>query len=168
MYLFPSFFSQVISGQSDALGPQLKVEHHLSTGQMSTDDTKILTLFHGTVFPFKAKSDFLPQISWAQVQLCLSPHHPHIPTCLAVVVKVTQSCPTLLQPRELEPTRLLCPWDFSGKNTGVLAISFSRGSSWPRDQTYVSCIAGRFFTVWATREDSCRWIQKGNWTLLLS
>ena len=26
-----------------------------------------------------------------------------------------------------------------------VAISFSRGSSWPRDQTQVSCIAGRFF-----------------------
>ena len=33
-----------------------------------------------------------------------------------------------------------------------LAISFSRGSSGPRDQTLVSYIAGRFFTVWATRE----------------
>ena len=32
------------------------------------------------------------------------------------------------------------------------AIPFSRGSSYPRDQTQVSCIAGRFFTVWATRE----------------
>ena len=32
------------------------------------------------------------------------------------------------------------------------AISFSRGSAWPRDQTQVSCIAGRHFTSWATRE----------------
>ena len=40
-------------------------------------------------------------------------------------------------------------------NTAVgntAAISFSRGSSQPRDQTQVSCIAGRFFTIWATRE----------------
>ena len=29
-----------------------------------------------------------------------------------------------------------------------IAISSSRGSSWPRDQTQVSYIAGRFFTVW--------------------
>ena len=27
-----------------------------------------------------------------------------------------------------------------------VAISFSGGSSWPRDQTHVSCLAGRFFT----------------------
>ena len=28
-----------------------------------------------------------------------------------------------------------------------VAISFSRGSSQPRDQTQVSCIAGRFFSI---------------------
>ena len=28
---------------------------------------------------------------------------------------------------------------------------FSRGSPWPRNWTGVSCIAGRFFTTWATR-----------------
>ena len=33
-----------------------------------------------------------------------------------------------------------------------VAIPFSRGSSQPKDQTQVSCIAGRFFTIWATRE----------------
>ena len=31
-------------------------------------------------------------------------------------------------------------------------ISFSRGSSWPRDRTQVSHIAGRRFNLWATRE----------------
>ena len=33
-----------------------------------------------------------------------------------------------------------------------VAFPFSRGSSQPRDQTQVSCIAGGCFTVWATRE----------------
>ena len=33
-----------------------------------------------------------------------------------------------------------------------VAIPFSRGYSQPRDQTWVSCIADRFFTIWATRE----------------
>ena len=36
-----------------------------------------------------------------------------------------------------------------------VAILFSRGSSQPRDQTKVSCIAGGFFTVWAIREAHC-------------
>ena len=35
-----------------------------------------------------------------------------------------------------------------------VAISFSRGSSQARDQTWVSCIVGRFFTIWATRKAS--------------
>ena len=35
-----------------------------------------------------------------------------------------------------------------------VAISFSRGSSWSRDQTWISCIVGRFFTIWATRKAS--------------
>ena len=33
-----------------------------------------------------------------------------------------------------------------------VAIPFSRGSSQPENQTQVSCIAGRFFTIWAIRE----------------
>ena len=35
-----------------------------------------------------------------------------------------------------------------------VAMPFSRGSSWPRDQTQVPCTAGRFFTIWITREAS--------------
>ena len=36
-----------------------------------------------------------------------------------------------------------------------IAYPFSSGSSWPRDRTLVSCTAGRFFTIWATREAQC-------------
>ena len=58
----------------------------------------------------------------------------------------------------------LCdPMDYSPPGSSVqgilqarvlewVAISFSKGSSRLRDRTHVSCIAGRFFTVWATRE----------------
>ena len=35
-----------------------------------------------------------------------------------------------------------------------VAYPFSRGSSWPRNQTRVSCSGGRFFTNWAMREAS--------------
>ena len=37
-------------------------------------------------------------------------------------------------------------------NPGVGSHSLYRFNSWPRDWTMVSCIAGRFFTFWATRE----------------
>ena len=48
--------------------------------------------------------------------------------------------------------RLLCPWNSPGQNTGVGSCFFSRGSSQPRDWTQVFHIAGRFFTLWATRK----------------
>ena len=58
----------------------------------------------------------------------------------------------LLQPHTLWPTRFLYPWTSLGKNIGVGSPPFSRGSSQPRDWTRVSCTAGVFFTLWATRE----------------
>ena len=60
--------------------------------------------------------------------------------------------PYSLWPHELQPTRLLCPWDSPGRNTGVGCHSFSRGSSWDTDWIQVSHIAGRFFTLQTTRE----------------
>ena len=54
--------------------------------------------------------------------------------------------------RGLQPARLLCLWDSPGKKTGAVVILFYRVSSQTRDRTWVSCIAGRFFTIWATRE----------------
>ena len=51
--------------------------------------------------------------------------------------------------------RLLCPWDSSGKILEWVAISFSRGSSWPRNQThisYVSCIGRLILYLSATWE----------------
>ena len=108
--------------------------------------------------------------------------------------------PDSVRPHRRQPTRLLCPWDSPGKNTGVgchfllqcrtvksesevsqscptlsdpmdcslpgsslhgilqarilkwVAISFSRLSSWPRDRTQVSHVAGRRFNLWVTRE----------------
>ena len=64
-----------------------------------------------------------------------------------VKMKVAESCPTLCNPMDytihvILQTRIL-EW---------VAVPFSRGSSQPRDWTQVSCIAGRFFTSWATRE----------------
>ena len=40
------------------------------------------------------------------------------------------------------------------RTTEWVAYPFSRASSWPRNQTRVSCIAGRFFTHWDTNLDS--------------
>ena len=49
-----------------------------------------------------------------------------------------------------------------------VAIPFSTGSSQPRDQTWVSCIAGKFFTIWATREALSTQQTTPNFLLLLA
>ena len=60
--------------------------------------------------------------------------------------EVAQSCPTL-RPHGVQPTRLLCPWDFPGNSTGLDCHFLLQGSSRPRDGTQVSRIVDRCFTV---------------------
>ena len=43
-------------------------------------------------------------------------------------------------------------WTLQARILERVAILFSRGSSQPTDQTQVSHIAGRLFTIWATRK----------------
>ena len=61
-----------------------------------------------------------------------------------------------LRPYALKPTRLLCPWDSPGKNTGLDFMPSSRGSSWPRDWTSISCVhllhCRQILYHWATGE----------------
>ena len=65
--------------------------------------------------------------------------------------------------QSLSRIRLCDPTDYSLPGSSVhailqarilewVAIPFSMGSSQYRDQTWVSCTAGRFFSTWATRE----------------
>ena len=63
-----------------------------------------------------------------------------------------QSCLTLCDPMDCSPPGSSVHEIFQTRILEWVAISFSRGSSQPRHQTQVSCITGRFFTDWATRE----------------
>ena len=86
--------------------------------------------------------------------------------------EVAQSCPTLCNPMDCSLPGFSIHGIFQARILEWVAISFSRGSSQPRDQTPVSRIAavaaakllqacptlcdpisGRHFTIWATRED---------------
>ena len=61
--------------------------------------------------------------------VAMQPLVPNKTTVLMRPGSVAQSCPTLCDPHGLWSTRFLCPWTSPGKNTEVVAISFSRGSS---------------------------------------
>ena len=57
----------------------------------------------------------------------------------------------------LRPLGLSSPWYSPGQNIGVGSHSLLQGIFPTRDRTQVSRIAGRFFTVWATRETQEYW-----------
>ena len=65
-------------------------------------------------------------------------------------VLVAQSYPTLCDPMDCNPPGSSVHEIFQARILEWVAISFSRGSSQPRDRTWVSCTAGKFFTDWAT------------------
>ena len=50
-----------------------------------------------------------------------------------------------LWPHDLYPARHLCPWEFSGKNTGAGSHFLLQGIFPTRDQIQVSHIAGRLY-----------------------
>ena len=138
---------------------------------------------HGTGFPSQPLKvidltdalilHFQPSELWGNINFCCSSHlicdalflhlqgmNTAVCVCLCVCVCVhahTQSLLTLWL--------FAVPWTmthqaflsmrFSWQELlEWVAISYSRGASWSSDQTRVFCIAGRFFTNWATRKYS--------------
>ena len=66
--------------------------------------------------------------------------------------EVAQSCLTLCDPMDCSSTGSSVHRILQARILEWVAISFSRGSSQPRDRTQGCCIAGRCFNLWATRE----------------
>ena len=79
-------------------------------------------------------------------------------------VKVVQSCTTLFDPIDYTVRAIL-----QARILEWVAFPSSRGSSQPRNQSGVSCIAGRFFTNGAIREVPflhSRWLRKQQFLLI--
>ena len=88
----------------------------------------------------------------------------------AAAAKSLQLCPTLCDPIDGSPPGSSVHGIFQARILEWVATPFSQGSSWPRDWTHVSCvscIAGRFFTHWATNPTHCVPFPKSQLTLLL-
>ena len=67
-----------------------------------------------------------------------------------------QSCLTLCDLMDCSPPGFSVHGISQARILEWVVIPFFRGSSWSRDRTWVSCIVGRFFSVWATREANCQ------------
>ena len=116
----------------------------------------VKSIFLAVSCAFKAEGVFSPVwAKWSKFIKTL-----HVKLLKVSESEVTQSCLTLCNPMD---TRLLCPWDFLGKSTGVGCHFLLQGTSWPRDRTQVSHIVDRRFTIWATRE-----VLKSYWNSLKS
>ena len=111
-------------------------------------------------------------------------HHPDIPSQWSNL----RSDPKVIQAHKWLCCVLSCsvmsdslwpPWTVAHQaplSMGILQASIldevsmlsSRGSSWPRNQTEVSCIASKFFTSWATREAHiCGYWQSNDWKQII-
>ena len=66
--------------------------------------------------------------------------------------EVARLCPTLCDPVDCSLPGFSVHGILQARILEWVAISFSRGFFWPRDRTQVSCIGGRRFYLWATRE----------------
>ena len=100
-------------------------------------------------------------LSW--MYMCIHTHthtHTHIPLpnapqnlACAMLYLITQSCLTLRNAKlDCSPPGFSIRGILQARVLKWVAIPFSRESSQPRDWIQVSCLAGRFFTIWATRE----------------
>ena len=67
--------------------------------------------------------------------------------CWCVCVLVAQSCPTLCNPTDCSPPGSSVHGILQARILEWIAICFFRGSSQPRDRTWVSCIISSFCTV---------------------
>ena len=78
---------------------------------------------------------------------------------LLLLLLSAQLCPILCDPMNCNPPDSSVHGISQSKILEWVAISFSRESSWPRDRTCISCLAGGFFTTSATWEahDNILW-----------
>ena len=90
---------------------------------------------------------------WAKERLTQHTINHFFPTFLGKIrwndqikVLVTQLCPTLCNSKNCSPPGSSVHEIVQARILEWVAISFSRESSWPRNQTQVSRIVGRFFT----------------------
>ena len=101
---------------------------------------------------------------WAIMKTCYAIEDQPVCACVCVCALVTQSFLILCDPMDCSPTWLLSPRNSQVRILEWVANPFSRVSSWPRDWTQVSCIVGRFFTIWATMKTrvTC-YAMENNW-----
>ena len=91
----------------------------------------------------RVRHDWVIKLNWSKIYLKES--------------EVSQSCLKLCDPMDYKLPHSSIHGILQARVLEWVAISFSEGSSEPRDQTQVSRIVGRRFTIWATRKVLFMW-----------
>ena len=99
-------------------------------------------------------SSVAPALSIQPGPPCLEPN---TPWSLFYLCLVAQSCQRFVTPWTISPQAPLSMGILQARILEWVAMPSSRGSSQPRNQTQVSCIASGFFTIGATREAQGYW-----------
>ena len=76
----------------------------------------------------------------------------YVDFCCFCCCLITQLCPTLCDPMDCSPPGSSVHGISQASILEWVAISFSKGSSWHRNWTHVSCIDSQFPYCWATKE----------------
>ena len=85
----------------------------------------------------RVRHNCVTELCWS-IKLCVCMH--------------AQLCLTLYNHMDCNPPSPFVHKVSQARILELFTISFSKASSWPRNQIQVSPIAGRFFTIWASRE----------------
>ena len=110
--------------------------------------TRLLTVT--AQLPAGLAGPLLTSGSWLQ-SLTLQPSDPQTMLCVCLSVCLSVSaCLTLCDPTDCGPPGSSVHGILQARILEWVAMPSSKGSSRPRDRTCVSCIAGGFFTVWAS------------------
>ena len=94
--------------------------------------------------------------SW--LPFLLSPHNPNC-CCNFIFSNTTERksvpklCPVLLWPHGLSPARLLCPWEFPGKHTGV-GCRFLLQGIFPIQGSNLGLLLGRWILYYLSHQGS--------------
>ena len=116
---------------------------------------EVLFLFQSLMVKIKPGTVIQQLESWGAMTF-----GPRTPLHLSLLVinrlcLVTQPCLTLCNPLDYSPRSYPVHGLFQARILEWVAISSFRGSSWPRDQTHISCVScftGGFFTSESLRK----------------
>ena len=93
-------------------------------------------------------SIYYPLLTSCIISVCLFLEYVYVCVC----VQVAQLCPTLCDPMDCSLPGSSVHRILQARILEQVAIPFYRGSSQPCNRIQVSWDAGKFFTIWATRE----------------